>query len=223
MSEGGEKGHPSKLEGGHLHLDLEDVEKQTVEEGSSRPKPVEERRYRWEGQDDNEPIFGEEVWLHELQPFLCLIKLEYEIMHGWLVKAESWKDKWGKQDIKHYLEISTSKYFPHFWPIGWDICDMWPQSPKQLDSLPFTTGNLVNISPPPLPSHPPLPQRWNWAPRNGTYSVLKVYLIFSLRFTFFSFKLFLLYATRFFLQRVWNTCCLKKFTNSKGVGILNHL
>ena len=140
---------------------------------ASRPKPVEERRYRWEGQDDNEPIFGEEVWLHELQPFLCLIKLEYEIMHGWLVKAESWKDKWGKQDIKHYLEISISKYFPHFWPIGWDICDMWPQSPKQLGSLPFTTGNLVNISPPPLPSHPPLPQRWNWAPRNGTYSVLE--------------------------------------------------
>ena len=50
---------------------------------------------------------------------------------------------------------------------------MWPQSPKQLDSLPFTTGNLVNISPPPNPSHPPHPQRWNWAPRNGTYSVLE--------------------------------------------------
>ena len=53
MSERGQKGHPSKLEGGHLHLDLEDIEKQTAEEGSSRHKP--------EAQDDNEPIFGEEV------------------------------------------------------------------------------------------------------------------------------------------------------------------
>ena len=30
MSERGQKGHPSKLEGGHLHLDLEDVERQTA-------------------------------------------------------------------------------------------------------------------------------------------------------------------------------------------------
>ena len=111
--------------------------------------------------------------LRLLEHLAVLIKFEYEIMPGWLVKAEAWKDKWGKQDIKHSLDISTSKYFPHFWPIGWDICDMWPQSPKQLDSLPFTTGNLVNISPPPNPSHPPHPQRWNWAPRNGTYSVLE--------------------------------------------------
>ena len=30
MCERGEKRHPSKLEGGHLHLDLEDVERQTA-------------------------------------------------------------------------------------------------------------------------------------------------------------------------------------------------